>query len=248
MDELKDLNFHFTPDIDVPDFTVFACSEGSPRVQASTKYRLPTLPDYFHPDVFQQYVQAGKERAIDATSTAIFTPLMPQHMARTLVQNSFANIMAEHALLTQPAFLSLLDAQYAASSSGPAKNPARWALVNAILALALRSKIAAGAEAMLTPFAHNAYRNATPVIAELVLEDCGLIGIQALLAMAMFTRGIPDIRSFIMLSTIASRQLDLVRCRELLPERGIETEQADEYKQLDQIAKQFEYMINPTPR
>ncbi|KAF3769797.1 hypothetical protein M406DRAFT_325280 [Cryphonectria parasitica EP155] len=143
--------------------------------------------------------------------------------------------MAEYQLLAMPSFLALLDAQYAASAAGPAGQPARWGLVNAVLATALRSKIAPGAEAELSVVANAFYRNAISVIQELILQQPSLLSIQALLAMAIFAKDIPDTQAYYMLSTNASRQV------ESFDISSSTTDPVDfqRYKQVYQIAYMF---------
>ncbi|SPQ25329.1 abfcf91c-1710-4f47-9765-0d85f47955c8 [Thermothielavioides terrestris] len=118
--------------------------------------------------------------------------------------------MAEHQLLDLATFVPLLDAQLAASPAEPAGNPARWALVNAVIALALRAKMAPGAEAELSIYQRAFFRNATTVMSELILQEPCLLSAQALLVMAMFARATSDTRAFAMLVTNALRQLELL--------------------------------------
>ncbi|KAK4139686.1 uncharacterized protein C8A04DRAFT_40520 [Dichotomopilus funicola] len=118
--------------------------------------------------------------------------------------------MGGYQLLDQPSFVTLLEEHYAASPVDPADSPARWALVNAVIGLMLRAKIAPGAETELSRYPRAFYRNATAVIPELILQDPSLLSIQALLAMAMFAEATSDTRSFVMLATTASRQLELL--------------------------------------
>lgn len=135
---------------------------------------------------------------------------MPPEIARRLIQNSFTEVMAEHQLMDLSTFVKLLDAQYAASSVGSGGNPARWTMVNAVIALAIRFKTAPGSEAALSDITHGFYQNATRVLPELILQDTCLLSVQALLTMAMFAQCIPDIRASIMLATNASRQAGIV--------------------------------------
>lgn len=118
--------------------------------------------------------------------------------------------MAEDQLLDLSNFMTLLEAQYASSPLGPADNPSRWAIVNSIIALAMRVKTAPGSEAALSDITHAFYQNAVKVTPELILQDPSLLSIQALLAMAMFAQYIPGKQAFRMLTTNASRQLEIL--------------------------------------
>ncbi|KAK4232945.1 hypothetical protein C8A03DRAFT_39386 [Achaetomium macrosporum] len=144
-----------------------------------------------------------------------YTPLLPRHIASRLIQNSFDAIMADYPLLDLHSFVTLVDEQYAACSteSDPADNPARWALVNAVFALALRFKIAPAAQDELAMYPRAFYRNAAAVLPELVLQDSSLLSIQALLAMAMFAQATfsdNSPSSVVMLVSNASRQVELL--------------------------------------
>lgn len=124
--------------------------------------------------------------------------------------------MQHRQLLKLADFTALLSAQYMASSTGPAENDfARWALVNAVTALALRFKAAPGSEDDLGSIQLAYHRNATAVIHHLILQEPSLLSIQALLAMAMFVENAPESAAFIMLATNASRQLELLNSRML---------------------------------
>ncbi|KAH6995991.1 hypothetical protein BKA56DRAFT_609270 [Ilyonectria sp. MPI-CAGE-AT-0026] len=204
--------------------------------QVSIQGLLQAFPDFLLPGAFDTHLKAFKGNLSCVNTTQRFAPLMPQHISRRMVQNSFADIMAEHQLLDLPNFLVLLDAQYADSSISPAENPSRWAFVNAIIALAARFKIAPGSEAELSDIAHGFYQNSITVIPELILQDPSLLSIQALLGMAMFAQGISDTRACIMLAANASRQLELFNVGRLTAGRMIEAEEEEQYQQLCRVA------------
>jgi hypothetical protein len=171
---------------------------------------MPIAADFLLPGVFEH--RASIQGTIDEVIAGRrqYTPLLPQHISSSLIRNSFEAIMAEHPLLDLPQLVTLVEEQYAASLTEPADNPARWALVNAVFALALRFKIAPGAEGELSTFPRAFYRNAVTVLPELILQDPSLLSVQALVAMAMFAQAC-DSRSFAMLMANASRELELLR-------------------------------------
>ncbi|KAH7017188.1 hypothetical protein EDB80DRAFT_278757 [Ilyonectria destructans] len=221
----------------------------SPR-QVSIQSRLQIFPDFLLPDAFDTHLKSFKGNLGCVNTAQRFAPLMPQHISRRMVQNSFADIMADHQLLDLPNFLVLLDAQYADSSIAPAEDPSRWAFVNAIIALAARFKIAPGSEAELSDIAHGFYQNAVTVIPEVILRDPSLLSVQALLGMAIFARGIPDTRACIMLTANASRQLELFNFGRLTVGCMIGVEEEEQYQQLCRVAYKFHkdtgYIIAPS--
>lgn len=170
---------------------------------------LPIFADFLLPDQYDQHLYTIKRDLGDATATRRFVPLMPYRISKRLMDNSFTDVMAEYQLLDLPSFMMLLDAQYAASSVDPADNSAQWALVNAVLALAIRFKMAPGSENSLSDIPRGYYQNAITVTPDLILQAPSLLSIQALLVMAIFARDIGDRQAFVMLANNASHQLKL---------------------------------------
>ncbi|EHK50852.1 hypothetical protein TRIATDRAFT_94120 [Trichoderma atroviride IMI 206040] len=179
------------------------------RRQVQIRTQIPTLPDFLAADQFNKHLEKIRSGIAQANLASELTPLLPRHIATRLIQNSFAEIMEDRQLLDLAGFTALLSDQYIASSTGPAGNFARWAIVNAMTALALRFKAAPGSEADLSSIPLAFYHNATAVIHQLILQEPSLLSIQALLAMAMFVEDTPESTAFIMLGTNASRQLEL---------------------------------------
>ncbi len=147
--------------------------------------------------------------------------------------------MSDYRLLDFPSFMTFHDAQHAASVVEPAGDPARWAVVNAIIALAVRAKMAPGSETELSDIPQALYQNALTVTPELIyINSPSLLSVTALLAMAMFARGIPGTQAFVMLITNASRQLELLRLSGFFAGQAIDIEES--YRRLHKIASTFE--------
>lgn len=178
--------------------------------RASAGNGLPIFVDFLLPDQYGKHLNTIKRDLGEATAARRFMPLMPHRISKRLMENTFAEITAEYQLLDQPSFMALLDAQYAASPVNPADNPARWALVNAVVALAIRSKTAPGSEDCLSDIPRRYYQNAVTVIPDLILQVPSLLAIQALLSMALFAKNIRDRQAFVVLANNASRQLELL--------------------------------------
>ncbi|KAH8658275.1 hypothetical protein BX600DRAFT_64429 [Xylariales sp. PMI_506] len=181
----------------------------------------PIFPNFLLPVEFIPQLKNYRIRAEEAALAQKFMPLMPYHMARRLVKNSFADIMANHRLFDESSFLTLLDTQYAGSDlHHPGENPARWAAVNAIVALAIRAKTAAGSEDAFSDVMNGFYKNATTVLPELILREPTLLSMRALLTMAVFAWGVPDTRASAMLAVNAWHQLEFL-CPGLAQARDI---------------------------
>ncbi|KAJ4153542.1 hypothetical protein LMH87_010026 [Akanthomyces muscarius] len=152
---------------------------------------IPTLPDFLVKANFAQHLQALRASIVsdhhqrdddddDDERGRRFTPLPPQAMGTRLIRNSYPHIAASQ-LLDWPDFVHVLDAQYADKPGQPA---ARWALVNAVMADAVRFKTAPGAEAVMEPLLRALCRNARMVRTELVCGEASVMAVQALLCMA----------------------------------------------------------------
>ncbi|XXH00630.1 hypothetical protein Hte_006978 [Hypoxylon texense] len=206
-DQIDPSSYHEA--LPIPDLQSNSVYMPPSQKQSSVKNGLPIFADFLLPDQYGKHLNTIKRELGKATATRRFVPLMPYHISKRLMENTFATITGEHQLLDQPSFIALLDAQYAASPVDPADSPARWALVSAVVALAIRSKTAPGSEGCLSDIPRGYYQNAITVLPDLILQAPILLAIQALLAMALFAKNIRDRQAFVMLANNASRQLEL---------------------------------------
>lgn len=149
--------------------------------------------------------------AADAAPTP-FTPMMPHPIARRLLQNAYEEMRLGLPFLGDlSGMLALLDAQYGAFGTAPPAIPSpesapAFALVNTVVALAIRHKMAAGAESHISGIAAAYYRNATLVTHHLILQTPTAQSVQALRAMAAFAGGTPDPPAQAMLLANAEQQ------------------------------------------
>ncbi|KAI1276572.1 hypothetical protein F5Y07DRAFT_399308 [Xylaria sp. FL0933] len=189
-------------------------NSGSSSLQFSQTYlgmrERPTIfPDFLLPGTFNRNLAIFKSQLEEASAARRFFPLIPVEISRRLIGHSFPEVIEEYQFISLESFARHFEIQYAVSTVGPAEDAARWALVNAIIALSMRFKIAAGSEHELYPVIQSCYQNATMVVHQLILQDPSIVSVQALLAMALFSRGIPDPQAFVMLTTNASRQFEI---------------------------------------
>ncbi|KAI0875590.1 hypothetical protein GGS24DRAFT_454704 [Hypoxylon argillaceum] len=185
-------------------------SEHLPPIDLNATKPLSIFPEFLLSKSFPDIVRAFKSEIKEATSRGEFSPLMPQHISKPLIENSFTDIMPEPPFITRRIFMQLFEAQYADDIASPGQDPARWALVNGVIALAGRSKIAPGAEAEMSPIMMSFYRNATLVLHQVIGQDPSLLSAQALLVLAIFARGIPDVEAFVKLTSCACNQLEIL--------------------------------------
>ena len=151
--------------------------------------------------------------------------------------------MAPQQIISQSHFLSLLEAQYVNSPLSPVGNPARWALVNTIIALAVRFKTAPGSQGAIADITRAFYQNATRVVPELILQESNLLSVQALLAMSLFAWTVKDLRAFVMFGTNASRLLELLSLTGLTPDLVSDLVEPEEYEMVLRTVNIFDKSI-----
>ncbi|KAG9249459.1 uncharacterized protein F5Z01DRAFT_496139 [Emericellopsis atlantica] len=211
---------------------------GNPRAP------VPIFTGFLHPDVYDKNFKYLKERISDDATGHRPTPLFPILISKRLTANAFDDVMSEYQIIDKPKFVALLEAQYALSLVDHAGDPARWAMVNAILALALRVKIAPGSEQTLRAFPCSFYRNAVAVLPELILQRSNLLAVQALQAMAVYARETQDYQAFAMLASNALHLLELLGPLHLSSHQGLNEEDRRQYANAYVITQVFKKVTN----
>lgn len=170
------------------------------------------LPDGLLPQSFDHSLKKIQNSVNQGSNQAgeRFTPLLPYEIATVMIPKCFNSLMEGRKVLELEEFMPHLSTQYEASTTGPLVEYSRWALVNAVMGLAGKFMVAPGSESVLENIHMAYYQNAAMVLHRLILRTPSLLTVQALLAMALYAKGIPDERSFIMLVTCASKQLEMM--------------------------------------
>lgn len=83
-------------------------------------------------------------------------------------------------------------------------------------------------------------RNGTAALPELLLDQPSLLTVQALLAMVMFAKGIPDVQAFIVFATNASRMLQLFSLESEFLGLVMELEDLEQYGKVCDCVSKFE--------
>ena len=158
---------------------------------------------------------AGISMSIDCAKTGTdhkAAPLMPIEITKRLLRNAWDGIRPQLPFLESMAASDLQSAvasQYADSCLGPGSRPDRWALVNAVVAVAVHYKTAAGAGPRIAGIAAAYFDNAMAVLPQLMqMQTPPLFGpaLQAMEAYASATGRAPVSR---MLSAILQSQVPL---------------------------------------
>ena len=126
----------------------------------------------------------------DLFARPIFIPLPEKEEALSLVNAYFDHLNSMFPLFHRPTFMHLFERQY---SNNPYDSPGWWASLNSIFATAHRMSVMSGMLPRSEDFKSWAYiKNAMGVFNELTMRSTDLLGVQALLSMAMFMQGTPN--------------------------------------------------------
>ncbi|KAH6886774.1 hypothetical protein B0T10DRAFT_406929 [Thelonectria olida] len=113
-------------------------------------------------------------------------------------------------LFTTESFLRLVDEQYAAGVENQADNPARWAIVNAMVASAMVGKITNESLADMTPTVWCYFKNAFSTFSELIIQKPHVSTCEAVLAMAMYMLCSADGQTASQLTAAATRLVHML--------------------------------------
>lgn len=129
--------------------------------------------------------------------------LPPWSQALALVKEFFDEEHTALPLFHEPSFMILLGRQY---SDRPPDNPAWWASINAVLAIATRRRAEQSQETSTESDAAWGYAaNALGAVLEIMMRNTQLISVQALLIIAVFFIGTPNPQPSFMLTGSALR-------------------------------------------
>jgi len=149
----------------------------------------------------------------DQKSPEGFSSLISRDVIRFMFENTYAEITDVCPIFDLSTLQRLNAEQQAISSTHPAGNPARWAILSTWIAIAMRFRTALESKGEFDNVINSYYHNAVLVLPDLILQPSTLETIQALLFMAVYADVMEDYRSFVMLVTNATRQIELLAPR-----------------------------------
>ena len=157
----------------------------------------PSLfPSFLLPSSYKTILSQVKSTVESQSSRSAPKPFLPKEIVYRLLQNAYDGMRESLGplpfLRPLDEVLLLVDAQYATVDGDDTRNSSGAALANAVIALAIRHKMAAGAESHIRAIATAYYQNASLLLHELLLRPPTHYTAQALRAMAAFAQGVPD--------------------------------------------------------
>jgi hypothetical protein len=183
-------------------------SKDSTSLEARLRQNYPV---FLYPENSMRSLQDLKQAVQeDQKSSEGFSCLISQDAMRYVLEITYDEITGVCPIFDLSTLNRLNAEQQAVSSTHPAGNPARWAILSTWIAMGMRFRTALGSEDEFNDFIKSYYRNAVLVLPDLILEPANIETIQALLFMAVLADCMEDHRSFVMLVTNAARQIELL--------------------------------------
>ncbi|KAE8372285.1 hypothetical protein BDV26DRAFT_297999 [Aspergillus bertholletiae] len=122
----------------------------------------------------------------------IFIQLPPKHQAQSMFEVAFNEINYILPLFNAHILSDLLEEHYADPTASPGKNPARWAMLNAAIAVAIQSRAALDSQTKMIELSWSFFKNAFTMYSAIAFRGADVLALEALLAMAIFMQGSSD--------------------------------------------------------
>jgi len=134
----------------------------------------------------------------------VFIPLPPKEHILHLISSALEDMHQVRPLFSTRDVQKLVDDQYLAGLSNCHDNPTRWAMLNALIAMAVHRKADNKAIEEVFPISWTYFKNAFDVFPEIVMRGDSIESCQAMLVMALFMKGTADARAFTSLLSAAA--------------------------------------------
>ncbi|KUJ06855.1 uncharacterized protein LY89DRAFT_726259 [Mollisia scopiformis] len=164
-----------------------------PHLETQTLLPRPEIfPTFLLPETFTANLRTFRS---NHTQNQTYTPLnlIPLPLWLRMTTHVLSTVPSLSRLqLTASTFQSHPLSQYSTSPSSPGSDPARWALVNTVLALCIKCKIAREAEGALGCVHEALWKNAVGVLPDLILGERSAEVVLALRVMGIYAKETED--------------------------------------------------------
>lgn len=217
------------------------------RQDLQTLHAIPHSPHFRIPSSVTGDSTENLRKAIsyEAPSKPLFIPMLVQSEALPLIECFFAEVNVRLPLFCRQIFMDHCARDFPVDQySG---EPAWWACLNAVLAIAIRLKAVNSDFKGVSKFFWSFFKNAFSVYSELVALEPTTLGIQAILAMATFTRGSADLRTTVFLTSTAIRMLQIMGLYQEDSHDRVSTDEAEQRRCIVWVAYELDtYCSNYT--
>lgn len=181
----------------------------------------------------------------EAPGRPLFIPMLAQSEALPLIECFFAEVNASLPLFCRQTFMNCCERDFPVDQNSG--DSAWWACLNAVLAIAIRLKTINSDFKGLSKFFWSFFKNAFSVYNELLALEPSILGIQAVLAMATFTRGSADLRTTVFLTSTAIRMVQVMGLHQEDSHNRVNTDEAEQRRCIVWIAYELDtYCSNHT--
>ncbi|KAH7121677.1 fungal-specific transcription factor domain-containing protein [Dactylonectria macrodidyma] len=140
----------------------------------------------------------------------LYMPMFPKAEVILLAEMFFEEINTPLPLFHVASFMALCQGELPVD--GCSENPAWWACLNAVVAMAIQLKTMNDAFRTVSDFSWSLFKNAFAVYPELMENEPTILSVQALLSMAMFLSGTTDTKT---MSLLLLSAVEMIRALEL---------------------------------
>lgn len=138
-------------------------------------------------------------------TSSVFIQLPPKSQLQPMFEVAFTEANYTLPLFDVPVLADLLEQHYSAPTVPPGKHPERWAMLNATIAVAIQLRTARGSYSEMTDLSWHFFKNAFSMYSVIALRAADILGLEALLAMAIYMQGSSDVRTTSVLICAAAR-------------------------------------------
>jgi hypothetical protein len=138
-------------------------------------------------------------------TSSVFIQLPPKSQLQSMFEVAFTEANHVLPLFDVPVLKGLLEQHYSDPTVPPGKQPGRWAMLNATIAVAIQLRTARGSYSEMTELSWHFFKNAFSMYSVIALRAADVLGLEALLAMAIYTQGSSDVRTTSVLVCAAAR-------------------------------------------
>ncbi|KAK8038939.1 fungal-specific transcription factor domain-containing protein [Apiospora rasikravindrae] len=140
----------------------------------------------------------------------VFAPLPPKIATQSMVFNSLQSMCKAWPLFKEQSVRDMIDEQFNVGPEDCHANPARWATINTLLAMATQWKAANPLAKDVFPISWTYLKNAYSVVPELNLQATSIQACEALLIMVLVMRLTADARSSAILLSVVTTMANVL--------------------------------------
>ncbi|KAL5331330.1 hypothetical protein ACEPPN_000860 [Leptodophora sp. 'Broadleaf-Isolate-01'] len=163
-----------------------------------------------------------------------FIPMFPKAEILPLVEEYFDEVNALFPLFQKQSFMDMCQNKFPVDSES--EGPAWWACLNTVIAMGIRLKATNRGFRKVSEVSWGFFKNAFSVYQQLIATESGVLSVQAVLAMAIFSSGTTDTKMTAVLSSTASRMIYMMGLHQENPENNFDPAEADERRRVFWIA------------